>query len=108
MRVFGARLYGRLHGREVVQQDHAVSAFDGFPGLECLAVEIDQRLDHMLAIEHHNIGLARLGYVLAGVDEIPDLILGWLINGNLGETKAGLVVGGILDDIHRRLDFVGA
>ncbi|MCY1455397.1 hypothetical protein D9M71_725290 [compost metagenome] len=90
--VLGAGLDGRLHRGEVVQQDHAMGAFNRLPGFEFLAVEVDQGFDHMLAVQHHNTGLARLGNVLTGVDKVPDLVLRWLLDGDFGEAETGLVV----------------
>ena len=106
--VLRAGLDGRLHRGEIVQQHHAMGAFNRFPGLQFLAVEIDQRFDHVLAVQHHDIGLAWLIDLLPGVDEVPHLIFRRLLDRDFGEAKTGLVMLGLLDDVHRRGDFVRA
>ncbi|MCY1413787.1 hypothetical protein D9M71_292240 [compost metagenome] len=52
--VFRAGFHSRLHRCEIVQQHHAVGAFDRLPGLEFFRVEVDQGFDHVLAVEHHD------------------------------------------------------
>ncbi|MNO78382.1 hypothetical protein D3C76_695180 [compost metagenome] len=59
----------------------------------------------MLAVEYHDSGLARLGDVLPGEDEVPHLILRRFLDRYLGEAKTWLVVFRLLDDVHGRGDF---
>ncbi|VFS42541.1 Uncharacterised protein [Enterobacter cancerogenus] len=47
-----------LHGSKVVQQDHAVGVFDGFPAQDLLILQVHQAFDDLFPVQQGEVRLA--------------------------------------------------
>ena len=104
--IFSAAFYDRLHGREVVQQDHPVNIPGRFPTQEFFAAQIYHGFDDVPAIKYGHIGFARLTYGFSGIDEVPDFALLRPPERYCREPEVFFIVLRRFDHLDRQLDFV--
>ena len=66
-----------LHTGEIIQQHHTVGVFNGLPGEQFVVLQIHHRFDDMFAVEHNDVGFARLVNRFVFQRKRPDSLFIW-------------------------------